>query len=114
MLGIRRNAAHRSRNLRGRSIAICYSGSNRNEVGRAVSLISLDRSRPALAPLGKGLPLGFDEIVEGSKPEEDNIPKQTPRERLRAEAASLEKKTKEREAKWKFTSPYQDKPARKK
>jgi hypothetical protein len=39
--------------------------------------------------------------------------KQTPRERLRAEAASLEKKTKEREAKWKFTSPYQDKPARK-
>ena len=72
------------------------------------------RARARLQEGSKGLPLGFDEIVEGSKPEEDNIPKQTPRERLRAEAASLEKKTKEREAKWKFTSPYQDKPARKK
>jgi len=62
----------------------------------------------------KGLPLGFDEIARESKPAEDAIRKQTPRERLRAEAASLEKKTKEREAKWKFTSPYQNKPARKK
>jgi hypothetical protein len=62
----------------------------------------------------KGLPLGFGEIAEEeSKPGRDNIPKQSSRERLRAEAASLEKQTKEREAKWKFSSP-QEKPARKK
>src|SRR5260221_2997492 len=40
--------------------------------------------------------------------------RQSSRERLQAEADALQKQTEEREAKWKFTSPYQDKPARKK
>jgi hypothetical protein len=63
----------------------------------------------------KSLPLGFTGVPTGTEEEAAaERPKQSSRERLRAEAASLEKKTKEREAKWKFTSPYQDKPARKK
>jgi len=62
----------------------------------------------------KPLPLGFGDAVIGREEAETKPRRKSSRERLRAEAASLEKKTKEREAKWKFTSPYQNKPARKK
>lgn len=62
----------------------------------------------------KGLPLGFEEIAQESKSAEDVTPKQSSRERLRAEATALEKETKDREAKWKFSSPYEQQPARKK
>jgi hypothetical protein len=54
----------------------------------------------------KPAPLGFPSTT--SKEIIDEPQKQSSRERLRAEAASIQKETEERERKWTFGSPYHD------
>ena len=53
----------------------------------------------------KPAPLGFPSTT--SKEIIDEPQKQSSRERLRAEAASIQKETEERERKWTFGSPYE-------
>jgi hypothetical protein len=59
-------------------------------------------------------PLGFPLPTSNSKETVNEPRKQSSRERLQAEAALVQKQTEEREAKWKFGSPYEEKPTSRK
>jgi hypothetical protein len=56
----------------------------------------------------KATPLGFPPSTSNSKETVNEPRKQSSRERLQAEAALIQKQTAERETKWKFGSPYEE------
>jgi hypothetical protein len=62
----------------------------------------------------KPLPLGFSSGLSDRKAAAELGPRQSSRERLRAEVAIQQKETEERESKWKFGSLYEGKQKRNK